>query len=394
MLAVEDVTVRFGEAAALDGVTLDVGDGEVVTVLGPSGSGKSTLLRVIAGLQRPDSGRVLLDGEDLAPIPPHRRGIGLVFQDHALFHHRDVRGNVAFGLRMRGDPSDAIDRACGELLDPRRARRLRAPLRRHALGRGAAARRARARARARAARPPPRRAARLARPPSARRLLEELERIFDELGVTALYVTHDQAEAFALGDRVAVMRAGASCRSGPPDELWARPADEDVARFLGLANVDGGRVVRPEAVALSRVARRRDRRRRRRVGRAPGPTVRVVVRLDDGRELEAAVARSSIPARRPRRRRDRPGRHRTARVIRRRVIVHGFVQGVFFRTPCDGRRTARRRRAGPATTATARSRRSSKGEPEPSSGWSTLSRKGRAAPASTATRRRTRSPRA
>jgi len=116
MLAVEGVSVRFGETPALDGVSLDVGHGEVVAVLGPSGSGKSTLLRVIAGLQPADSGRVLLDGEDLAFVPPHRRGIGLVFQDHALFHHRDVRGNVAFGLRMRGDKGAAIDRRVRELL--------------------------------------------------------------------------------------------------------------------------------------------------------------------------------------------------------------------------------------------------------------------------------------
>ena len=116
MLRVEDVTVRFGAAHALDRVSLDVADGEVVTILGPSGSGKTTLLRVIAGLQRPESGKVLLDGLDLEAIPPHRRGIGLVFQDHALFQHRDVWGNVAFGLRMRGDAGGDIDRRVAELL--------------------------------------------------------------------------------------------------------------------------------------------------------------------------------------------------------------------------------------------------------------------------------------
>jgi thiamine transport system ATP-binding protein len=116
MLRVEDVTVRFGAKAALDQVSLDVADGEVVTILGPSGSGKTTLLRVITGLQRPDEGHVVLDGEDLAAVPPHRRGIGLVFQDHALFHHRDVGGNVAFGLRMRGDVGRDIERQVRELL--------------------------------------------------------------------------------------------------------------------------------------------------------------------------------------------------------------------------------------------------------------------------------------
>jgi thiamine transport system ATP-binding protein len=99
MLRVEDVTVRFGETVAVDHVTFEIATGEVLAALGPSGSGKSTLLRVISGLQRPDRGRVLLDGEDITSAPPHRRGIGLVFQDHALFHHKDVAGNVGFGLR-------------------------------------------------------------------------------------------------------------------------------------------------------------------------------------------------------------------------------------------------------------------------------------------------------
>ena len=110
MLRIEDVSVDFGDKQALDRITLEVGPGETVTVLGPSGSGKSTLLRVVAGLQRPDLGRVLLDGDDLSAVPAYRRGIGLIFQDHALFHHRDVWGNVAFGLRMRGDSRQDIDR--------------------------------------------------------------------------------------------------------------------------------------------------------------------------------------------------------------------------------------------------------------------------------------------
>ena len=116
MLRVENVTVRFDGKEALADASLDVADGEVVTVLGPSGSGKTTLLRVIAGLQAPDEGRVVLDGVDLTAVPPHRRGVGLVFQDHALFPHRDVLGNVSFGLRMRGDPPEAIAARTTELL--------------------------------------------------------------------------------------------------------------------------------------------------------------------------------------------------------------------------------------------------------------------------------------
>ena len=295
MLRVEDVTVRFDGKAALDGVTLYVGQGEVVTVLGPSGSGKSTLLRVIAGLQRSDSGRVLLDGEDLASVPPYRRGIGLVFQDHALFHHRDVWGNVAFGLRMRGDPSPDIERQVRELLDlvglAGYERRSVATL-----SGGEQQRVALARALAREPR-----VLLLDEPLGSLdrrlrdRLLEDLDQLFDELGVTALYVTHDQAEAFALGDRVAVMRAGRVVQSGTPDALWARPVDEDVARFLGLGNVRDGTVVRPEAVSVTRPASGRPSDGVIEGAVRHGPTVRLIVRLDDGETLEAAVTSLEHP---------------------------------------------------------------------------------------------------
>ncbi|HXF98951.1 MAG TPA: ABC transporter ATP-binding protein [Gaiellaceae bacterium] len=295
-LRVEDVTVRFDATLALDRASLEVADGEVVSVLGPSGCGKTTLLRVIAGLERPDAGRVLLDGRDLAPVPPHRRGIGLVFQDHALFHHRDVFGNVAFGLRMRGDPREAIERRVRELL----ALVGLAGFERRSIGTLSGGEQQRV-ALARALAPEPR-VLLLDEPLGSLdrrlrdRLLEDLARIFAELSVTALYVTHDQAEAFALGDRVAVMRAGRIVQTGTADELWARPADEDVARFLGLRNVWEGRVVRPEAV---RVARAADGARGDGVVEAAvrqGPTVRLLVRLDDGRTLEAAVAALDHPA--------------------------------------------------------------------------------------------------
>jgi thiamine transport system ATP-binding protein len=294
MLRVEDVSVGFGAKRALDGVSLDVADGEVVTILGPSGSGKTTLLRVIAGLQRPGSGRVLLDGVDLASVPPHRRGIGLVFQDHALFHHRDVRGNVAFALRMRGDGASEIDRRVRDLLAlvglTGYERRSVATLS------GGEQQRV---ALARALAPEPR-VLLLDEPLGSLdrrlrdRLLGELEEIFDELAVTAVYVTHDQAEAFALGDRVAVMREGRIVQSGTADELWARPVDEDVARFLGLANVGDGRVVRPEAVHLRRadgaegdgIVESAERH---------GPTVRLVVRLHDGATLVSATSALEHP---------------------------------------------------------------------------------------------------
>jgi thiamine transport system ATP-binding protein len=294
MLRAEDVSVRFGETEALAGVTLEVAEGEVVTVLGPSGSGKSTLLRVIAGLQQPDSGRVLLAGNDLAAVPPHRRGIGLVFQDHALFHHRDVFGNVAFGLRMRGDVPEVIGARASEMLELVGL----AGFERRSVATLSGGEQQRV-ALARALAPAPR-VLLLDEPLGSLdrrlrdRLLDDLAELFDALSVTALYVTHDQSEAFALGDRVAVMRAGRLVQEGVPDELWASPADEDVARFLGLENVRDGRVIRPEAVHISPaddgagdgVVTAAVRQ---------GPVVRLTVELDRGETLVAAVAKLEHP---------------------------------------------------------------------------------------------------
>lgn len=295
MLRIEDIAVRFGTQAALDGVTLELAEGEVVAVLGPSGSGKSTLLRVVAGLQRPDHGRILLDGRDLASVPPHRRGIGMVFQDHALFHHRDVAGNVAFGPRMRGDPPDSIERRVRELLDlvglPGFDNRSLATLSGGELQRVALAR---------ALAPEPR-VLLLDEPLGSLdrrlrdRLLADLERLFAELEVTALYVTHDQAEAFALGDRVSVLRDGRIAQTATPDALWARPADEDIARFLGQSVRDGA-AVRPEAVSVRRV--REDEPGDGLVESAVrhGPTVQLVISLDGGDSVNAAVTGLDHPA--------------------------------------------------------------------------------------------------
>ena len=291
MLRVEDVSVRFDDSAALDGASLEVADGEVMTVLGASGSGKTTLLRVIAGLQLPDSGRVLLDGAELSGTPPHRRGIGLVFQDHALFPHRDVAGNVSFGLRMRGDPPERVAARTAELLELVGL----TGFERRSIGTLSGGEQQRV-ALARALAPEPR-VLLLDEPLGSLdrrlrdRLLEDLDRLFAEVSITAVYVTHDQTEAFTLGDRVAVMRAGSVVQVASPDELWAHPADVDVARFLGLA-VDGGDVVRPEAVAL-RVSADGDGTVESVV--RVGPLVRLRVVLDDGRRVEAAVAAIDHP---------------------------------------------------------------------------------------------------
>jgi thiamine transport system ATP-binding protein len=293
MLRIENVTVRFDGSAAVDGVSLEVGGGEVVAVLGPSGSGKTTLLRVVAGLQAPDSGRVLLDGVDLAGTAPHRRGIGLVFQDHALFPHRDVAGNVSFGLRMRGDPPGRVAARTAEVLELVGL----TGFEHRSIGSLSGGEQQRV-ALARALVPEP--GVLLLDEPLGSldrrlrdRLLEDLGQLFEELGVTAMYVTHDQTEAFTLGDRVAVMRAGCVVQAATPDELWSQPADADVARFLGLANVDGDEVVRPEAVTVRSAPNGNGT-----VESAvrTGPLVRLRVALDDGRALEAAVAAVDHPA--------------------------------------------------------------------------------------------------
>jgi thiamine transport system ATP-binding protein len=293
MLRIEDVTVRFDGSAAVDDASLEVGRGEVVALLGPSGSGKTTLLRVVAGLQAPDSGRVLLDGVDLAGTAPHRRGIGLVFQDHALFPHRDVAGNVSFGLRMRGDPPRRVTARTAEVLELVGL----TGFEHRSVGSLSGGEQQRV-ALARALAPEPR-VLLLDEPLGSLdrrlrdRLLEDLGQLFDELGVTAMYVTHDQTEAFTLGDRVAVMRAGGVVQVATPDELWSHPADADVARFLGLANVAGKEVVRPEAVTVRASP---DGNGTVESAVRTGPLVRLRVALDDGRALEAAVAAVDHPA--------------------------------------------------------------------------------------------------
>jgi thiamine transport system ATP-binding protein len=237
LLRVEDATVRFGPRAALDAVTLEVAAHETVCVLGPSGSGKSTLLRAVAGLQPLHGGRVLLDGADQARVPAHRRGVGLMFQDHQLFPQRDVGGNVAFGPRMHKVPRERRERRVRELLDlvglPGAGGRAVATLS------GGEQQRV---ALARALAPEPR-LLMLDEPLGQldrslrERLVVELRELFGRLGTTVLAVTHDQSEAFALADRVVVMRDGRIAQSGTPLEVWQRPASAFVARFLGFENI-------------------------------------------------------------------------------------------------------------------------------------------------------------
>ena len=293
-LALDGVGVTLAGAQILEDVSVDVASGERLAVLGPSGSGKSTLLRVVAGLQPPTTGRVLLDDRDVTGVPPYRRGVGLVFQDAALFPHRDVAGNVGFGPKVAG-------------LDEH-ARRLRVTEALELVGLAGAENRvvttlsggeAQRVALARALAPRPE-VLLLDEPlgsldgPLRLRLQDDLRALFERLSLTVVHVTHDVGEAFALGDRVAILRDGQLAQVATPEELWARPADDWVARFLGLRNVvrvgDRATVTRAEAVRLEQgqgavvVSVDRD-----------GPLVRLRVRRDDGAELESVTTGTEHP---------------------------------------------------------------------------------------------------
>lgn len=237
MLQILDASIRFGDLAAVDGVSASVADGEVLALLGPSGSGKTTLLRAVAGLQDLDGGSILWDGLDLTPVPAHRRSFGLVFQDFALFPHLDVGHNVEFGLKMQGiDPSERRTRASAALNQvelPGYERRKVATLS------GGQQQRV-ALARALAAGP---RMLLLDEPLGSldralrERLTGDLRELLSRPGITALYVTHDQAEAFAVADRVAIIDQGKIVQRGTPEEVWRHPANAFVADFLGFRTV-------------------------------------------------------------------------------------------------------------------------------------------------------------
>jgi len=270
-LEMEDLTVRYEGAAAVDGLGLTVPTGSVLAVLGPSGCGKSTLLRAIAGLERPSSGHIAWDGEDLAGVPTHRRGFALMFQDGQLFPGQDVARNIGYPLRVRHLDRVSIRDRVAELLDlvglTDLADRLPAQL-------SGGERQRVALARALAVSP---RLLLLDEPLSAldRDLREglalQLRDILAAAGTTAIMVTHDQEEAFAVADAIALMREGRLVQHGTLAEVWGAPANAWAARFLGYPTVLTGRaadavraIVDPDArwteVALRRSALRVDPR--------------------------------------------------------------------------------------------------------------------------------------
>src|SRR3989441_1016854 len=264
----DGVSKRFDAAVAADGITLAVERGEVLALLGPSGSGKTTLLRLLAGFEQPDAGRMIINGADVGGLSPARRRCGMVFQHYALFPHLDVGENVAFGLRERRRQGGrvAVERQVAAVLalvdlagfERRRVQELSGGQQQRV-----------ALARARAPEPP----VLLLDEPLAKldpalreRTRRELRQLIKRVGITTLFVTHEQEEAFDLGDRVAVLAAGRLDQVGTPDDLYERPASLFVATFVGRANVFRGAaahalggadgqivVVRPEAFRFSEI---------------------------------------------------------------------------------------------------------------------------------------------
>ena len=242
MLEVTDIYKSFEGALLLRGISFTVADGETVCLLGASGSGKSTLLRIIAGLETAEQGQVFWEGQDLASVPAHRLGFGLVFQDYALFPHMDVAENVAFGLKMLGLPRNEVENRVTGVLEKVNL----AGFSHRRVGDLSGGEQQRV-ALARALAPNPH-LLMFDEPLGAldrslrESLMEELRSILHTSGVPAIYVTHDQEEAFKLADRIFLLHDGEIVREGQPAEIWADPGSVWAARFLDVGNILEGSV--------------------------------------------------------------------------------------------------------------------------------------------------------
>src|SRR6516225_3779318 len=250
-LVLDHLTKRFGGSLAVDALSFAVAKGELVALLGPSGCGKTTTLQMIAGFVRPTSGAIVLEGRDLLSVKPAARGLGIVFQSYALFPHMSVGDNVAFGLEMRGLPRRERDVRVGEILDLVGLGAFANRLPRHLSG---GQQQRVAIARALVIRP---RILLLDEPLSnldaklKEEMQIELRQIQRTLGTTTILVTHDQAEAMALSDRIVVMNKGRVEQIAAPHEAYERPATPFVANFLGKTNLVNGANVRPERITFA-----------------------------------------------------------------------------------------------------------------------------------------------
>ncbi len=249
-IVVDTVGKRFGDFVALDGVSLEVPDGSLTALLGPSGGGKSTLLRVIAGLEEPDTGRILIAGEDATRQPPQRRNVGFVFQHYAAFKHMTVAKNVAFGLTIRKSPKEEIDERVDELL---KLVHLDGFAHRYPSQLSGGQRQRMALARALAVQP---RVLLLDEPFGAldatvrKQLRAWLRRLHDEVHVTTIFVTHDQEEAMEVAEQIVVLNHGQIEQAGSPRELYEKPANDFVMGFIGPVSEISGQAVRPHDVDI------------------------------------------------------------------------------------------------------------------------------------------------
>jgi sulfate transport system ATP-binding protein len=288
-----NVSKHFGAFAALDDVSVTVGDGALMALLGPSGSGKSTLLRIIAGLESPDTGEVVIGGDSVTDTPARSRGVGFVFQHYAPFKHMTVYNNVAFGLSVRKRPKGEIEARVKELLGLVRldglAERYPSQLSGGQLQRMALAR-------ALAVQP---KVLLLDEPFGALdaqvrgELREWLRRLHEEIHVTTIFVTHDQEEAMEVAEQIVVMNAGKIEQTGTPRELYESPSNEFVMSFIGPVNRIGDAFVRPHDVQiLTEDDGSGTEALVKRVVHL-GFEVRVELTLPDGREIWAQVTRSA-----------------------------------------------------------------------------------------------------